>query len=288
MYAANPPRVEKEAPTMRSYWKVWESGKYKKLSKSKQTAYAIAWKRWNAICDIPVSDITIGLLQATVDAETSTFYPAKDMKAVASHVLKMAVAEGHLKSNIAEFIDLPPLLEKEMQPFTEDEIKLFWAAYTAGDTFVGYILLMIYSGMMPGELFILKKNMIDFEKCEIRGSGIKTKKRKETSIVFPASVAPVLRTLCDNSSSRKNYVLCMDRDRFYTEYHKSVVAAGVRDLPPYSCRHTTATALALGNIAPSVIQEVMRHTKFSTTQRYIHPDTASSHAAINKMAADSE
>jgi len=32
------------------------------------------------------------------------------------------------------------------------------------------------------------------------------------------------------------------------------------------CRHTTATALALGNIAPSVIQEVMRHTKFNTTQ----------------------
>ena len=66
-------------------------------------------------------------------------------------------------------------------------------------------------------------------------------------------------------------------------HHDTLKLAGVRDLPPYSCRHTTATALALGNIAPSVIQEVMRHTKFSTTQRYIHPDMASAHFAINSL-----
>ena len=66
-------------------------------------------------------------------------------------------------------------------------------------------------------------------------------------------------------------------------YHEAVKAAGVRDLPPYSCRHTTATALALGNIAPSVIQQVMRHTKFSTTQRYIHPDTKAARTAVNTI-----
>ena len=59
-------------------------------------------------------------------------------------------------------------------------------------------------------------------------------------------------------------------------------------LKPYSCRHTTATALALGNIAPSVIQEVMRHTKFSTTQRYIHPDMTAAHAAVNAMEKGGE
>ena len=107
-------------------------------------------------------------------------------------------------------------------------------------------------------------------------------------MVFPQSVAPVLHELCDYSKSRKDYVLCMDRDKFYLEYHRAVKNAGCRDLPPYSCRHTTATALALGNIAPSVIQEVMRHTKFTTTQRYIHPDNAASHAAVNQMAATSE
>ena len=40
---------------------------------------------------------------------------------------------------------------------------------------------------------------------------------------------------------------------------------------------------ALGNIATSVIQTVMRHAKFSTTQRYIHPDRSAALAAVNQM-----
>lgn len=287
-YAAAPPGSTARVPTIRDYYNTWHSSAFRKLSDSKQTAYSIAWTRWAGIADKPVSSVSIGDLQSQVDAETSTYYPARDMKTLMSHLLKMAVAEGHLRANLSEFIELPPLNEKELQPFTEGEIKLFWAAYTAGDVFVGYILLMIYTGMMPGELFILKKDMIDFSCCEIRGAGLKTKKRKETALVFPESILPVLETLCAYSNSRKGYVLCMDRDRFYAEYHKSVQAAGCRDLPPYSCRHTTATALALGNIAPSVIQEIMRHTKFTTTQRYIHPDNSASHAAVNQLALGSK
>ena len=86
----------------------------------------------------------------------------------------------------------------------------------------------------------------------------------------------------DQSEGRK-YVAGMNKDNFYKAYHEAVTASGVRDLPPYSCRHTTATALALGNIAPSVIQQVMRHTKFSTTQRYIHPDTEAARTAVNTL-----
>lgn len=93
---------------------------------------------------------------------------------------------------------------------------------------------------------------------------------------------PVLHHLIDTSTGEK-YVVGMNRWTFYDEYHRSLQKAGVRDLPPYSCRHTTATALALGNIAPSVIQEVMRHTKFSTTQRYIHPDRQAALDAVNTL-----
>lgn len=75
----------------------------------------------------------------------------------------------------------------------------------------------------------------------------------------------------------------MWRDAFYDAFHDTLRQCGCRPLTPYSCRHTTATALALGDIAPSVIQEVMRHTKFSTTQRYIHPDSSSMLDAVNKI-----
>ena len=289
-YAANPPQVaaQEKVPCLMDYWEVWSKTSLSKMSKSKQTAYKIAKRKVERIMLLPVDKLSINLLQETVDAKAPTYYPAKDIKVLLSHLYKRAVAEGWVPTNLAEFIVLPSLEEEELQPFSELELRKFWDAYGKGDTFVGYILLMIYTGMMPGELFAFKKDMIDWNSNEIRGCGLKTKKRKETPIVFPQLIAPVLLDLCQHSDSRIGNVLCMSRDRFYGAFHAALARCGARDLKPYSCRHTTATALALGNIAPSVIQEVMRHTKFSTTQRYIHPDMAAAHAAVNTLLAQSD
>lgn len=284
-YAANPPTIisERKVATLEDYWETWSATSLVKLSASKQTAYKIAKKKVERIMLLPIGQINIRILQDAVDAKAQTYYPAKDIKSVLSALYTRAVAEGQVSTNLAEYIELPELVEKEIQPFTEEELRRFWDAYGAGDCFVGYILLMIYTGMMPGELLRLKKDMIDWDAAEIRGCGLKTKKRKDTPIVYPEIIAPVLLDLCQRSNSRVGKVLCMNKDRFYAAFHDALARCGARDLNPYSCRHTTATALALGNIAPSVIQEVMRHTKFSTTQRYIHPDMAAAHAAVNTM-----
>lgn len=78
-----------------------------------------------------------------------------------------------------------------------------WEDYAAGNHFTGYILLMIYTGMMPGELFDLRKNMIDFDAHTIIGCGKKTKKRKDTPLVISNVVEPVLRDLYDNAAGDK-------------------------------------------------------------------------------------
>lgn len=284
LYAANPPQLGAvKIPTLREYYASWSVSSLPKLSNSKQAAYGIAWKKLTPLYDIPVSNISIGMLQEQVDAEASTYYPARDMKTLLSHLLKRAVAEGHIATNLSEYIELPKLDEKEATPFSTEEIKKMWDAYTSGDVFYGYPLLMIYTGMMPGELLRLKKSMIDFDACEIVGIGIKTKKRKEAIMVFPEFVAPVLKTLCEQSESWLDSVLCMSKFKFYNLYHQKLPEIGVRDLPPYSCRHTTATALANLDIAPYVIQEVMRHTQFATTKRYIHQSTEDKHRALNKL-----
>lgn len=282
-YAANP-IVEEKTPTLREYWKTWSNSDYLDLSKSKQDAFDIAWKKMEPLAKCRMDELTIGDIQSNVDAKAKTHYPARDMKTLYSHLFKRAVAEGNARTNLAEFIRIPPLEEAEQEPFSETELHKLWKVYTEDDRMIGFILLMIYSGMMPGELMKFKTDMVDWDAHEIRGCGLKTKKRKETPIVFPTMLEPILARLISTTISKKNYVLGMNKDRFYAEYYEALERAGVRSLPPYSCRHTTATALALGNIAPSVIQEVMRHTKFSTTQRYIHPDNASAHAAVNTMS----
>lgn len=252
------------------------------LSKSKETAYRIAWEKLSPIAYTPIRDLDISTLQSLVSEKAPTYYPARDMRTLLSHLFKLAIADQQVTVNLAQYIKLPSLEEESPEPFTESELSSFWSSYDAGDTFVGYILLMVYTGMMPGELFIFRKDMIDWDQRLIIGCGLKTKVRKSTPIVVADCILPVLQHLCDSTPGEK--VLRMNRDHFYEEFHLALSRCGCRDLTPYSCRHTTATALALGdNVAPSVIQKVMRHSKFTTTQRYIHPDVSDALSAVNTI-----
>lgn len=277
--------------TFQRLWNTYKSGPYTKLSESKKCAYEIAVGRWKSIMSMDVSTSTLEKLQTTLNAQAKTYYPAKDMQSVLSHMFKIAMADKVATVNLARLLTLPELTEEEPEPFTEIELHKLWQAYGAGNTFTAYILLMIYTGMMPGELLKMRTWMIDWEHKEIVGCGLKTKKRKEVSIIFPAFLEPVLRTLEDLAQQgrySKDKVAPVQKDKFYKLYYEALEQAGIRKLPPYSCRHTTATALALGNIAPSVIQEVMRHSKLSTTQRYIHMTNNEAHNAINTMTKGKE
>lgn len=124
--------------------------------------------------------------------------------------------------------------------------------------------------------------MIDWDKHEIRGDGLKTEKRKKTPIALPDFIEPVLAELCQYAKGDK--LLPYDKTTFYDTYGELLPKLGVRKLPMYSCRHTTATILAVGkNVDVAVIKEVMRHSKITTTQRYMHPDTADARNALNKL-----
>lgn len=286
LYAANPPQNNHQAPTLRAYYNTYVAGDFIKLSANTQGAMRKAFDRLQPIMDIKIDELTIQQIQSVVDSAADTYYTRKDMKTLLSHCYNLAIAEQRTSVNLAKYIVLPELAEEEPVPFSEIEIAKFWNAYPS-DHFVGYILTMIYTGMMPGELFKLEKSMIDFDRNEIVRGGIKTKKRKVTPMVFPDFLAPVLHQLCEESQSKIDRVCCASRDNFYKKYYECLERVGVRRLPPYACRHTTATALAMKNIAPSVIQEIMRHTKFTTTQRYIHPDMENMVSAVNKMPTHS-
>ena len=213
-----------------------------------------------------------------------SYYTARDIKTLLSHIYKKALPDQYVTDNLSQYIVLPDLEEKEAEPFTEEEVQAFWKAYASGDVFVGYMLVMIYTGMMPGELFACSKTMIDYEKREIWGCGKKTKKRKkEVPIVFPDFIAPVLEVLCAFSDS--DMLQPMGANQWYEEYHAATKRVGVRDLPPYSCRHTTGTEAAKLNLNAAIIQNVMRHSKITTTQKYIHLGAESAHAAVNQIPA---
>ncbi len=272
---------KKEKATLQSIYEGWSTSAMLKLSASQQEKMQIAKKRLADIWNFDISNLTIEDLQEVVNKETSTYYPARDMKVLLSHLYERACAQQYTQTNLAKYIVLPSLEEQEQIPFNFDEITAFWKDYGDGNIFSGYILLMIYTGMMPGELMSCKVDMIDWEKQTIYGCGKKTKKRRSTPIVVADVILPVLEVL--TRSTPDDRLFPHGEGYFYNHYEKAIKRCGVRALPPYSCRHTTATVLADIEYNVTVIKEIMRHSKIETTQRSIHKTTAPMLDAVNKI-----
>lgn len=278
--------VATKTPTLLELWEGWSRNDMLKLSNDKQVAYKKARERLEPIISRKIDTLSLDDLQSTINEKAHSFYTARDMKSLLSHLYQRAMASngscGTVTVNLSRFIVLPTLEEKEPEPFTEEEVNKMWKSWDGGDIFAGYMLLMIYTSMMPGELFACRPEMIDYNKHEIYGCGRKTKKRKDTPIVFPTFISPVLETLCKNSDGKKLCPLC--ENKFYSAYHEATKRIGVRDLPPYSCRHTTATEAVKKGVELSVVQQIMRHSKLASTQRYIHVTTEAAHDGVNKLS----
>lgn len=274
----------KHIPTLGEYWDSYYEHEYEQLSDSKQTAYRIAWKKLSDLQFVPVNAISVQDLRNAVDRASSSYYTARDMKVLLKHLFKLAAEDGCASKDLPDFITLPPLKERERSPFTQDEQRALWRIYDNGDKRAALPLIMIYTGMMPGEMQNLKKDMIDFDAQQITGVGLKTDVRKKSPIYLPDDIVPVLYDEMLASTSQSGYVWARNEKKFYDNYYAALEAAGCRRLEPYCCRHTTATALAITeNIAPRTIQKVMRWSSTKMLDRYAHPDDKDARDAINTL-----
>ena len=254
-----------------------------KLSKDKQSHYRTAWSRLKRLHGADVTSLSIADLQHTMDAAVGSYYPAKDIRDLLSLIYNRAIAEELVSVNKARFLVLPDLIEQNTVPFTADEVAALWRDYQDGHPETGLFLLMIYTGMMPGELRRLTVGMIDLPHRRIVGAGMKTEKRKETPIVLPELIVPVITELI-RGMAPDELIVRIDEPAFYDAFAAMKKRAGcrpIKELRPYSCRHTLATTLADENVSAGIIREIMRHAKITTTQRYMHPDQTVYADALN-------
>lgn len=265
-------RPKDAAPQLIAYWETYKNGELKKLSVSKQTAYRGAWKKLKALHYRPVDQITVAEVRAVVAKKATTYYTVRDCKTLLTHLFNLAGADGWCNKDIPSYIVLPKLQEKERQVFSDLEQLALWKLYESGDLRAAIPLLMICTGMMPGEMQRLKVENIDLEAHKIIGVGMKTKIRQESPIYLPEDVLPIVEDLISNAQPNGN-IWPRNEDKWYQLYYEALEAARCRRLEPYCCRHTTATRLAISeNIAPQTIKRMMRWSTTKMLDRYAHPD----------------
>lgn len=270
--------------TVSYYYKAFMDGKGASLSENKQRCYRIAYNRLISLWSRPVKDLTIVELQAAISASCDSYYTAKDVRVLLNAIFKLAAADNRsINPVLPSLLELPKLEETQIEPFTEEEQIALWLSYESGNQNAAIPLIMIYTGMMTGEMRQLTKSMIHLEDKEIVGVGLKTKERKKKSVLLPDDIIPVLEDVIANTETELLYPI--QRKTFYSWFYKALQDAGItRQLSPYSCRHTTATVLAVHeNVAPQTLQRVMRWSSSRMMDRYVTPSDQDARNAVNKI-----
>ena len=270
-------------PTVSYYYKAFCKGKGAQISEDKRRAYEYAYDKLSAIHSTPVDQLTVPQLQAIVNEKCKTYYPARDVRVLLNHIFRMAAVEGKANPAIPGLITLPKLHESVRDAFTDEEQVLLWDSYEAGNKPAAIPLIMIYTGMMTGEMRHLEASMIDLENQQIVGAGIKTDERKKKPILIPDAIVPIIQDLIEDHP--EGCIFPTSDQGFYNVFYQALKCAGIeRHLTPYSCRHTTATALAVtGNVAPQTVQRIMRWTSTKMMDRYVHSDDEAARKAIRKI-----
>lgn len=280
-------KAQRQAPTIAHYYDAFTAGKGSQLCHDKQVSYRIAYEKLESVHHTPIDLISVAMLQEIINSKCSTYYPARDVKVLLNHLYKLAAAEGFANQSLPSLLNLPTNNETERKIFTKEQLENVAVAATLGtaDEQRGALALffMVYTGMMPGELRQLEWNMIDTEKREISGAGLKTKERKKRSIVYPEAADWIIDDLRSHGTTEKLFPEC--EQKFYKEYYAALDFAGIdRSMTPYCCRHTTATNLAITkNVPPEVVKRVMRWSSTKMLDRYAHADDSEAHKAIEKL-----
>lgn len=265
-------------------WETFSTQTLDALSKSKQTAYRIAWRKIEADVGYHwVTDLNVSDLQEITDRHGNSYYTKRDIKNLLSHLYKLAIQDDYTDRNRAQFIKLPTLETQEREVMSEKEIRLLWEDYHyAPSAVTAQRLTMLYTGIRPGELLQIKKENVHLEAHYMTG-GIKTNKGKKRKIILPDKLLPVLTWMIDDSSG----ALITDyqgKKDFYDAWAKKRKELEIREcITPYCCRHTYITRLTALKVSPAMLQELAGHEDYDTTLEYTHLSVEERLKEVNRM-----
>lgn len=252
---------------------------YDTLSKSQRDKLGYAWKRLEPISLCGISTLTVHAMQTVIDDATSTYYPARDMKVLLSHLYKIAIKREIVPINKTINIELPEQPKAKRECWTTEEIEAIWNDYRT-HKFTGYVLVMCYAGLRYGELAKMPLSNIHLDEHYMIG-GIKTEAGIDREIPLHARIEPVIRNLIN---SNMTLLLQMNEDNFYNQYWEMVTRTGIRELPPHTCRHYYFSQMTAAGVQGGIIAEVGGHANYLTTlKNYVRVPLADKIAAVNTI-----
>ena len=175
-YNLNPYTATASDVTFRQLYKMWlESKQDSSISYSTLNGYKTAYKYSEPLYEMTLAGIKLRHLQDTVN-NVSSESTQRRMKVLYSLMYSYAVKNDMIDASMdkTSFIEVKPQGTSDKHyRFTDKEIGILWGDKDDPDTQI--ILMLIYTGTRPNELFSLKKKDVNLEEHYFHIQNGKTK-----------------------------------------------------------------------------------------------------------------
>jgi integrase/recombinase XerD len=148
--------------------------------------------------------------------------------------------------------------------------------------------VLFYTGMRPIELFVLEDHEVDVAGRWIALSASKTGEPR--GIPIHDVLVPLFAGLCERGGflfrthRNKPYGLKEDEGgQLKTAINGARARSGIRDISPYTARHTVSTTLVINNVHPYIKDQILGHAVTDVSRNYTKVPQAPLIEAINTL-----
>lgn len=163
-YNTNPYDLDAAKATFAEIYDKWSDSKFEKIAASNINGYRASYNACPSLHNMKFTDIKLAHLQAAIDNSGKNPPTQKKIKILFNQLFEYAIVNDVISKdkNIVEYVEIKSEEQSTLHyRFTNKEVETIWR--WSNNEYVQVILMLIYSGVRPGELFNLKSEDVNLE-----------------------------------------------------------------------------------------------------------------------------
>lgn len=267
-----------ERYTLERFYDIEDGVKVKKpkASDSSIHIYNMAFGQSKPLHDMTFVEIRKHHMQKIIDESDKSHETKKKVKILFNQLYKLAIENDLTEKNYASFVSvgIDNTVSKRM-PFTSDEIDTLWEKVNQYD-FIDTILIMIYTGLRPGELVTIENENVNIEERYMRG-GLKTVAGIDRVIPINKKILPLIEKRFNKDRKYLIHDISGVSNKSRYDYYKRDWDIVIKQIKmkhnPHDSRHTFATLMDNAGANKISIKRIMGHASKDITDKiYTHKD----------------
>lgn len=179
--------------TFADLYKMWNEQKNKNVSKSTRNATVLAYNYSEPLYAMKYRNIRTYHFQACIDSAPLSPAGKATLRTLYHKLDRYAFEVDIISKRYSELLTLPPMVHKDKQPFSDEEIETLWEL-APSDRVAAIAVILIYTGWRITELLTMKAANVDTEAGTMQG-GIKTAAGKDRIVPIHHRIEPLIRTM---------------------------------------------------------------------------------------------